>query len=238
MKNKVVYIADLDQDIDDVLAIEYLFKYDVLDYIVCDPEPNEEGKQRLNKVILKGITCYPEIQAGTKTVFCGGALTKVAKYLEHYSLDSLVIQGGFVGSNIIKEKDQLEKFKGLEFTRTFNFNMDLAATEKVLNMGPEKVKNIILVGKNVCHSEKNTIKDIWNFEFFKNLQEEYNIKETKRLHDVLMCHEGLVLLNIIPDKSFCNYQQLVPMNQNDLWGASDILSDSKRHICTTAVGWK
>lgn len=45
MKTKVAYIAGLDQDIDDFLAILYLIKYNVLEFVVCDPWPiTSEGK--------------------------------------------------------------------------------------------------------------------------------------------------------------------------------------------------
>ena len=145
MKTKVAYIADIDQDIDDIIAIEYLLKYDVLSYIVCDPDPiTEEGKQKLNKLILKGAVKFPKIQLGTKIVFCGGALTKVAEFLEAgNTLDTLVMNGGFVGNNIIVAEEQLPKFKYKEFVRTYNFNMDIESTKKVLSMPENKLGEII-----------------------------------------------------------------------------------------------
>jgi len=222
MKTKVAYIADLDQDIDDIIAIEYLLKYDALSYIVCDPEPiSEEGKQRLNKFILKGVAKFPEIQLGTEIVFCGGALTKVAEFLEAgNTLDTLVMNGGFVGNNIIVAEEQLPKFKYKEFVRTYNFNMDIESTKKVLSMPENKLSEIILVGKHLCHDEKNTIKGLWSSKFFKELQEEYKFNSDKRLHDVLACHEGLSLLNIIPDSTYCDYKKLYPMNKEDTWGSA------------------
>lgn len=222
MKPKITYIADLDQDIDDIIAIEYLLKYDVLSYIVCDPNPiTEEGKQRLNKLILKGAVKFPKIQLGTKIVFCGGALTKVAEFLEAgNTLDTLVMNGGFVGNNIIVAKEQLPKFKYKEFVRTYNFNMDIESTKKVLSMPENKLGEIILVGKHLCHDEKNTIKGLWSSKFFKELQEEYKFNSDKRLHDVLACHEGLSLLNIIPDGTYCDYMKLYPMNKEDTWGSA------------------
>ena len=222
MKTKVAYIADLDQDIDDIIAIEYLLKYDVLSYIVCDPDPiTEEGKQRLNKIILEGAVKFPKIQLGTKIVFCGGALTKVAEFLEAgNTLDALVMNGGFVGNNIIVAEEQLPKFKYKEFVRTYNFNMDIESTKKVLSMPENKLGEIILVGKHLCHDEKNTIKGLWSSKFFKELQEEYKFNSDKRLHDVLACHEGLSLLNIIPDGTYCDYKKLYPMNKEDTWGSA------------------
>ena len=222
MKPKITYIADLDQDIDDFLAILYLIKYDVLEFVVCDPWPiTDEGKDRLEKVAHMGIPCFNKIQLGTRTVFCGGALTKVAEFLEAgNTLDTLVMNGGFVGNNIIVAEEQLPKFKYKEFVRTYNFNMDIESTKKVLSMPENKLGEIILVGKHLCHDEKNTIKGLWSSKFFKELQEEYKFNSDKRLHDVLACHEGLSLLNIIPDGTYCDYKKLYPMNKEDTWGSA------------------
>ena len=54
-----------------------------------------------------------------------------------------------------------------------------------------------LIGKNVCHSEKNTIKSLWkNEQFLKK----YKLKDTKRLHDLLMVSEGLKIINNEPSE--------------------------------------
>ncbi len=244
METKVAYIADLDQDIDDVIAIEYLHKYDALAYIVCDPLPiTEEGKQRLSKFTSKGITIFPEIQSGTKIVFCGGALTKVAEFIgKGEYLRALVMNGGFVGRNIIDPSEQLPKFKGKEFVKTYNFNLDIKATEKVLSSSDNSIGQIFLIGKHLCHDEKNTIKDLWATDFFYDLKEEYKFDDGKRLHDVLACHEGLALLNIIPEKTYCSYFDLSPIKNGDTWGAAqDITRYAKYDIfrkCRVAVYWK
>ena len=244
MKPKITYIADLDQDIDDFLAILYLIKYDVLEFVVCDPWPiTDEGKARLEKVAHMGIPCFNKIQLGTRTIFCGGALTKVAEFLEAgNTLDALVMNGGFVGSNYIPQMEQLPKFHGKELVRTYNFNLDIDSTKAVLSTSKDKIDEIILVGKHLCHNEKNTIKDLWNSKFFEELQKEYKFDSGKRLHDVLACHEGLSLLNIIPDKSYCEYDSLRPINIDDKWG-SIRGTYNKENVsifreCTVAIRWQ
>ena len=246
MKPKITYIADLDQDIDDFLAILYLIKYDVLEFVVCDPWPiTDEGKARLEKVAHMGIHCFNKIQLGTRIVFCGGALTSVAKFIENgNTLDALVMNGGFVGCNIIKPEEQLLKFKLKEFVKTYNFNLDIESTRKVLSTSENEIGEIILVGKHLCHHGKNTVADLWNSLFFKELQREYKFDNGKRLHDVLACHEGLSLLNIIPDSTYCEYNSLRPMNIMDNWGSTfDELPYSEEGIdiyreCKVAVSYK
>lgn len=222
MKTKVAYIADLDQDIDDFLAILYLYKYDALSYVVCDPWPiTEEGKQRLTEIAYMSIVCLDKIQLGTKIVFCGGALTSVANFIkDDNNLDALAMNGGYVGCNIIDVKEQLPKFKYKDFVRTYNFNLDIDSTKKVLSTSEEQIGKIILVGKHLCHNEINTVSGIWNSVFFKELQEKYKFDNKKRLHDVLACHEGLSLLGIIPDSSYCEYRNFYPKNIEDKWGTA------------------
>ena len=47
--NKITYIADIDQDIDDFIAVLYLQKSGLLKEVVFDPEPiSSDGIQRKN----------------------------------------------------------------------------------------------------------------------------------------------------------------------------------------------
>ena len=39
MEKEVVYVAELDSDVDDVVAAHYLFNEGVLKCVVCDPYP-------------------------------------------------------------------------------------------------------------------------------------------------------------------------------------------------------
>ena len=67
MKREVVYIADLDQDIDDVVAAHYLHKEDVLKCVVCDPYPkSKEGLERKDKLEKLGVEVQKKDAAGGK----------------------------------------------------------------------------------------------------------------------------------------------------------------------------
>ena len=70
------------------------------------------------------------------------------------------MNGGFVGDNIVPKEDRLKKFDGKQTIRTFNFDIDVESTDKVLKSSTEKIDKIILVGKNACYSKKNTRNEI------------------------------------------------------------------------------
>ena len=210
----VVYLAELDGDIDDVIAVEYLYNNYVLKCVVCDPKPiSKIGKIRETNLKKMGIEIYYEFPEDTNIVFCGGALTTLAKYIEKNKISTLVMNGGFVGNNIVPKMDVLEKFEGKKTMRTFNFNCDVESTDKVLKSSTEKIGKIILVGKNVCHSKMNTSNEIWNYQEYDYLFKKYKVRKEKCLHDLLMCHEGLCLLNLIDDKTYCEFEEVYPYNE-------------------------
>ena len=213
-EKKIVYLAELDGDVDDVVAVEYLHNNYVLKCVVCDPKPSTDiVKNREQNLKNLGIEVYNEMPEETDIIFCGGALTNLSKFIENHKISTLVMNGGFVGDNIVPKKDRLKKFDGKETIKTFNFNCDVESTDKVLRSPTEKIGKIILVGKNVCHSEKNTANDIWNDEEYDFLFSKYKVRKNKLLHDMLMCHEGLCLLNIIDEEPYCEFEEVYPYNE-------------------------
>ena len=123
------------------------------------------------------------------------------------------MNGGFVGDNIVPKKDRLDKVDGKKTIRTFNFNCDIQSTDKILKSSAEKIEKIILVGKNVCHSELNTPYNIWNYKEYNYLFAKYRVRKEKCLHDILMCHEGLCLLDLIEEKPYCEFEEVYPYNE-------------------------
>lgn len=114
----------------------------------------------------------------TKNVDVGGALTLVADYIRMHHIDWLVMNGGFVGTNIAAY--ELNKFKGKETVRTFNFNCDVNATDTVLKADERHIGHIMLVGKTVCHDIRNTQSGIWNGDKYRELFSKYHVKEEKK----------------------------------------------------------
>lgn len=168
-----------------MIAAEYLNFKGVLKEVVCDPLPRTpEGKDRKEQLEKLGIKVSDKMPPIARYVFVGGALTELARYLINHKIDCLVMNGGFVGSSIVK--NPLDKFKDRQVIRTFNFNCDVNATDSVFKS--KNIENVILVGKNVCHSEKNTLLGVWSNE--KKLLEKYHSKSGKRQHDMLACREA------------------------------------------------
>ena len=213
-ENQIVYLAELDGDVDDVLAVEYLYNNYALYCVVCDPKPStKKGRLREKNLRKLGIEIYYEIPEDTQIVFCGGPLTQLSKYINNHKISVLVMNGGFVGDNIVPKEDRLEKFDGSTAIRTFNFNCDVIATDNVLKNSTEKIGKIVLVGKNVCHSKKNTPDGIWNYKDYNNLFKKYDVKKDKLLHDMLMCHEGLCLLSLLEEEPYCKFEEVYPYNE-------------------------
>lgn len=215
MEKQITYIADLDQDVDDVIAAHYLFNHHVLKEIITDPVPiSQIGKERRAHLESLGISVKTTLTGKHDYVFVGGALTTVASYIHLSYIDTLVMNGGFVGCNLIPKEHQLPKFKDKKTVRTFNFNCNVYATDQVLRSSERQIENIILVGKNVCHSYKNTDHDLWQAKEYTDLFKQYHAKPGKLQHDMLMCHEGLAMLypelNITP---FCDFKYVKPYNE-------------------------
>lgn len=243
---KIVYVADLDQDIDDIIAVDYLNRQNVLEAVVLDPLPkDEDGRKRLEILRQKEIKVSNTIPDGTETIFVGGALTAVAKYISiHKGVKTLVMNGGFVGSNIVPPCDRLEKFKNKEFVRTFNFNMDVKSTDIVLRSTKEQIETIILVGKNVCHSDRNTKLGLWKSGIARQILDEYHVKDEKKQHDMLACHEGLVFTSMIHEKPICAYENVYPVTEKGLngnmtqWGSTLNRTVTPYRMVMSAVGFR
>lgn len=236
IEREVIYIAELDADVDDVIAAEYLNKKGVLKEVVCDPVPTTwHGKDRKEQLEALGIKVVNKMPSIAKYVFVGGALTEVSRYLINHKIECLVMNGGFVGCNIMK--NPLDKFKNKQVVRTFNFNCDIDATDIVLKS--KNIENIILVGKNVCHDKRNTLTGIWSSE--RTILNKYHSKEDKRQHDMLACREGLILLGLLEEKSYLEYKFVYPYNTGlkgnmTEWGST--FGKSPYRAVLAAINWR
>lgn len=195
----IYYIADISQDIDDLIAIDFLHKKGVLNGVVLDGKSNDYKREQT--LLNMNINILEDIPQTANIVFCGGALTKVASYLRSNSLNLLFLNGGFAGSNIVKANQILKKFKGVEKCRTYNLNLDTKAALEVFKS--KKIKEIFSVSKNVCHSSQNTFEGIHSSDTFLK---KYHLRSGKRLHDLLMAKEGLSYIE--KTKSICFYQKV------------------------------
>lgn len=236
MRKEVIYIAELDADADDVIAAEYLHRKGALQEVICDPEPRTaEGKERKRQLEEIGVKVSGKMPPDAKYVFVGGALTELARYLIAHKIEYLVMNGGFVGCNIVKEP--LKKFEGKRTVRTFNFNLDVKAADFVLKS--KNIGTVLLVGKNICHSGRNTLNGIWAEE--RELLKKHLARPDKRQHDLLACREGLVLTGLLSEPSYLNYKTVRPYNTGlkgnmTEWGST--LGESPYRSVLAAVDWK
>lgn len=235
---EIVYVAELDQDIDDIIAAEYLNKMNVLKCVVLDPMPKtKEGVERRKALENLGIEVRTKMPPVAKYVFVGGALSLISSYIFNHKIEYLIMNGGFVGKNIVEKP--LEKFKNKTECRTFNFNCDINATDKVLKS--KNIDNIILIGKNVCHDRRNTPMGIWKDEI--ELFNKYQVNSTKLQHDMLACREGLVHLGILNEELFVEYKDVYPYNLGlkgtyTEWGSELEKSKSQYNKVKAAVKWR
>lgn len=228
---QIVYIADIEQDIDDIIAAEYLFRHGSLKAVVIDPKPKSaEGYSRIKAMQDMGITISRKI-VPCDGIFVGGSFTEVARYLTMNKVECLVANGGFVGANIVKPEHQLPKFKGKTEVRTYNFNLDVESVDKVLKS--KHINRIYLVGKNVCHSEQNTINGIWKSEEWLS---KYNLRKDKRLHDLLMVSEGLKLIEG-RDSDILDYD-LVDVYNKGLKGKYTEWGSTPGYQLVAATNWR
>ena len=221
MRRVITYVADLSQDVDDVIAATYLMRKGLLDHLVADPEPTDKlGLSRLELLRQAGADVCEDIPDDTQMAFVGGALTKLARFLRHGELFAVTINGGFVGANIIDDEDALPKFRNRTTARTYNLNLDANAAHEVLM--ERRALFTTLVGKNVCHSPKNTYAGIWHDETWLG---KFGLKPNKRLHDLLMVHDGLAFHHMIDERPYCDIEVVYPYNDGldgkmTRWGSS------------------
>jgi len=114
------------------MAVEYFHALhpDLLKSVVLSPYPvTPEGKQRLekletlfNKARILGISdvnIVEKIPDKTETVFIDAPLTEVANYINRSCrLNTLIMNGGFVGTNLVPYKKDLMILK-MEHTQRY-----------------------------------------------------------------------------------------------------------------------
>ena len=226
MKNNIVFVADIGDDIDDLIAIEYLAVNGYLRCLVLDGKSRSDEREKI--LVDMGVEIVNDIPEDTEIIFCGGALTKIANFVESNSIVLLVANGGFAGTNVVHMSNVLDKFRDKTNIRTYNFNMDVDSTLRVLKS--PHIGEIVLVSKNVCHNDINTRGKLHKDVFL----DKYDLRDTKCLHDLLMVKEGINYLK--GNDMICGYKNVMPTYKRDgddkmtLWGSA-LVPDS--HIKIT-----
>lgn len=155
---------------------------------------NRIPKVENSSLINFSFKCY-ELNSYLKTatfenkiVFCGGSLFTLSEILKS-NTDSVIdayIQGGYASASIVGSENVLKKFKKREKVPTWNLNLDLVASDYVMNCNNV---NCHFISKNVCHDSFVGLDDLNNYDcVFNNVFREY-LKDSKYknkcLHDLL-----------------------------------------------------
>lgn len=222
---KIVYIADLNNNVDDIIAIDYLNSLGLLKEVVLDPMPKGYvGMQRykiLNSLKVNISTYLPKHNEVVINTSGFEALSKAIK--DGCIIGTLISKGGFVGSNVITIDKQQKAFKFQEVLKVTNFNTNVDDVDCILKTTDKQIYKIVLFGENVTSDERNTKEVLWRNN---NYVDKYTVSELQKLKSLLICREALVLCGLgdvsVP---WCTYEIVKPYNKglcgvNTKWGSS------------------
>lgn len=196
----VSFVADIAGDIDDLVAIEYLWALGRLHSVVLDGKST--CNERENRLKELGIPVVNSIQ--TADVLCGGAFTPIVKYLDSGGkINNLILNGFFAGFNIVPKQYVLPKFANMLTCPSYNPNLDIDSALKLVSYG-----NFTAVSKNVCHHPNNVVGK-WHGA--------HNCKPNKKLHDLLMVKEALSIID--GKNTLCEYRPVSIYNDGNKWGS-------------------
>jgi pyrimidine-specific ribonucleoside hydrolase len=190
-----------------------VFHYNWLGKIVPE-EPDGTGA----RVLQDAITKYPDL-----TIVCGASLGNIANFLDlDVKLNTIVVQGGFAGDNIMPPELVLPKFKGKITCPTFNLGGDMPAALKVL--ASDKISKRYFVSKNVCHGviydqemhdfmTPHKDKNIGLALLYNGMDRYLNKKSSgKAFHDPLAACVAI-------DKSVCRFEEVELYKDKGEWGS-------------------
>ncbi|MBM25058.1 MAG: hypothetical protein CL760_05135 [Chloroflexi bacterium] len=211
------------------LPFEATFEKDVAEFNAKFEDPDKHFNERL--VIYKLEDYIKKIDMKGMTVFCGGSLNTLSVLADNFDCSSFeaYVQGGFASYKIVGSKNTLNRFKDREDCPTWNLNLDIEATDKVLK-SDLKIK---FISKNICHSawvHKNDIlknTNMFSTNRFKTYLSYLSGKKSKKkcLHDVLAFMS-------IENKELVEFKEVVLNRNNDdipKWW-SELETNSKHSI--------
>lgn len=108
--------------------------------------------------------------------------------VDQIKIDRWICQGGFISDSMISnDYRKLDKFKGLEWCNTYNFN---GAPKYALSLiESSNIKHKYFVSKNICHQieyTKNELEKDNNNDMIRNIMSFYlERKDSKKLHDLV-----------------------------------------------------
>jgi len=172
--------------------MELIDGYEKADYIHID---DLSDRALSNYAKFDKVTGYLKVYP--ITVFCGGSLTTLSILIERFDNEFLkaCIQGGFASYEIVEKEFLLKKFKKRKKVPTWNLNLDIEATRKVLNSS----LNISFVSKNICHDSWVSFNDLNDGNSFFNIILKRYFETNSYNSDKKCMHDLLAFLSIESD---------------------------------------
>ena len=173
---------------------------------------------------LEGFDILNKYCDENTTLITGGPLKNVHAAIKtgKFKVGKLVSQGGFAGSNIVPEANQLSKFRNTITVNTWNLGGDIPAALAVLDY--KGIGQRHFVSKNVCHGVLYNIETHGKLEKVKDnsqsLSEIYRLmsvyllkKGEKALHDPLACCCAI-------DSTICEWKEVeLYLDEKKKWGS-------------------
>lgn len=152
-----------------------------------------------------------DLDFSNRIIFCGGSFTTLKTILEKYSNQTITsyLQGGYAGHSIVGDKNVLNKFKNREKVPSWNPNLDIKASDYIIE---SKNLKAYFISKNVCHNSWMNAEDFINpnSEIYKFLIEYFKVNKysSKCMHD-------LVAFASIFNKTFIEFKKVDLFHNND-----------------------
>ena len=190
---------------------------------------------------VDGATLILEHCTPDTTMLCCGPMRNLGKAIQvadathrDLTLGKVVIQGGFVGKNIVLESVALEKFKDREMFPSWN--LDGAQKDTVRVLTSPRCAEIRMVSKNVCHgvtwdarlSEQITDQGTSMLHTIDTIMTDYRERKgsPKIIHDLVAATCALT-------PTVCDWARVTMRHQRKAgWGA-DLSETSNTFIVTS-----
>ena len=234
--DKIVFLGDLERNLEDVLSVIFLHKLGMLDYCVLGEPYSEFGIEKYQFLLEMGIDIRFNFGNSPKWVVAGGSYRKIVELLDlGGSIENLVICGGFVGSNILRRYGHNTSLDTLGGTND-RFNYDIESVFRILHKDTAcRIKKITCIGGNVTNSS------FYSHAFMGMVESNFSGLNTKFIpkgvyvDSVMACYE--VVSELRGYKKLFNYALVYPVCFDCRWGSEVYGGNTPFRLVYSALQW-